>query len=123
MKSYNKIEKPKDPGNVHKRMGLFYYGDKFQMNAKKTLNDSHCIVMQDGAVECKSIANWIESDLLSLWNASYSKGGSKRLQLCSDALNELWSKMKAVHPDVYAAYIKRKAERRFALKVKKHYYW
>jgi hypothetical protein len=121
MKSYSKITKPTDPGNVHKRMGLFYLGKKNQMNHKKTLYDSHCITREDGAVECKSITRWIEDDLITIWNDSYSKGGSKRLQLCSDALKELWNKMEEVYPAIYADYMKRKAERMAARKLMKHF--
>jgi hypothetical protein len=115
MNSYDKIRKSKSPKTVSKRMGLYYLGERFQMNHKKTLNDSHCITRKDEEWQCMSISKWIERDLLSIWYECFSKGGSKRLQLCSDALKAIRIKMEEQYPVIYTAHIerrKKKVERR-----------
>jgi hypothetical protein len=113
MNSYSKIKKPRDPKNVHMRMGIYHLGEKFQISSKKTLNDSHCIIMDDCTQVCKSISSWIEEDLLSIWNEVYSKDGSRRLQLCSDAYNILIEQMTMLHPELLQ---KRFSSRKKAMK-------
>ena len=88
------------------RMGVSYLtSDHFHLNHKKTLCDSHCITNSDGIPLCMSISQWIDRELLMIWNELYSAGGSNRLQLCSDAYNLLISKMQEHYPEIYAAHV------------------
>ena len=111
MKSHSKIRIPRDPERVHRRMGLFYIGERFQMNGKKTPHDSHGLMNEYGEMEYRSIASWIEGDILRIWRECFTRGGSSRLQLCSNAWGLLTQGMEERYPQEYARYIERRNRR------------
>jgi hypothetical protein len=92
-----------------KRMGLGFNTRIFQMNHKKTPNDSHGIIQKNGKLKYMSIANWIDLDPIRLWNEIYCS--TPRLSLCSNSFNLLLNKISEISPETYKQYLEKRSSR------------